>query len=262
MKLLMNKRIVIIGAGNVAYHLAPAILKAGFNLCQIYSRHIESAKDLGMKIGIAFTNKSDAVFPDADIYIFCISDDAILSVFKELRINKNALVIHTSGSMPMNIFEGLTKNYGVLYPLQTFSKKRALVFNEIPLCIEASNVTAKKELREIATKLSQYVEEVSSEKRKTLHIAAVFACNFVNHLYDIAFEILQKDSLDFSLLRPLISETANKVMTLLPADVQTGPAVRGDKSVLAKHKEFLKEDKKWNELYCLFSDDLLRNSEK
>ena len=134
---MMNKKIVLIGAGNVAHHLAPALLRAGMNLCQIYSRTLESARELGRKTGITYTSDTFAVYPDGDIYIFCVSDDALLSVFKSLRINEEALILHTSGSVPLDIFKPYRQNYGVLYPLQTFSKTRNLDFGEIPLCIEA-----------------------------------------------------------------------------------------------------------------------------
>ncbi len=166
---MRDKKIALIGAGNVAHHLAPALLKAGVNLCQIYSRTIESARELGIKTGITYTSDVLAIYPDCDIYIFCVSDDALLSLFKSIRINKNALILHTSGSLPLQIFKNLAERYGVLYPLQTFSRKRALNFNEIPLCIEGSDEKVLREIRVLAGLLSERVEEISSEKRKTLH---------------------------------------------------------------------------------------------
>ena len=130
---MKDKRIILIGAGNVAHHLAPALLKAGLNLCQIYSRSIESARELGRKTGITYTADLFGIYPDGDIYIFCVSDDALLSLFKSIRINKEAIILHTSGSLPMDIFKPYVTYYGVLYPLQTFTKKRDLDFKEIPL---------------------------------------------------------------------------------------------------------------------------------
>ena len=254
---MKNKKIVLIGAGNVAQHLAPAFLKAGMNLCQIYSRTIESAQELGKKTGITYTADVCAIYPDCDVYIFCVSDDALLPLYKSIRINnKNALILHTSGSLPMDIFKSYRPRYGVLYPLQTFTKKRDLDFHEIPLCIEACNLETLKEIKELAGLLSARVEEISSEKRKVLHLAAIFANNFVNHMYGIAGKILEKEELDFSLLRPLIFETAHKVMLMNPADAQTGPARRGDESILNMHKAFLKEDRKLLNLYSLMSDSI------
>lgn len=253
---MTDKRIVLIGAGNVAHHLAPALLKAGLNLCQIYSRSIESARELGMKTGITYTSDIFGIYPDGDIYIFCISDDALLPLFKTIRINKEAIVLHTSGSLPMQIFKPHAEKYGVLYPLQTFTKKRELDFKEIPLCIEASDQSVLNMIREIAEHLSGRVEEISSEKRKCLHLAAVFANNFVNHLYGLSGKILEKEDLDFSLLRPLIFETAHKVMLMSPENAQTGPARRGDESILNMHKAMLKDNRKLLNLYNQISDSI------
>lgn len=253
---MTTKRIVLIGAGNVAHHLAPAFLKAGLNLCQIYSRSIESARELGKKTGITYTADVFAVYPDCDVYVFCVSDDALLPLFKSIRINKEALVLHTSGSIPMTVFESCAKNYGVLYPLQTFSKKRVLNFREIPLCIEASNAFSYEAVSAIARSLSDQVKDISSDKRKRLHLAAVFANNFANHLYGLAGKILEEEGLDFALLRPLIFETAHKVMLLSPEEAQTGPARRNDESILAMHKALLKSDKKLHTLYTLLSDSI------
>lgn len=259
---MMNKRIVLIGAGNVAHHLAPALLKAGLNLCQIYSRSIESARGLGMKTGITYTAETTAVYPDGDIYIFCISDDSLESVAKSIRINKGAILLHTSGSMPMEVFKPLGNQYGVLYPLQTFTKARNLDFNEIPLCIEASGAAVLKELHNIADLLSAQVCEISSEKRKHLHLAAVFANNFTNHLYGMAGKLLENEGLDFALLRPLIFETAHKVMLMTPEQAQTGPAKRDDEGVLNMHKTMLKEQKKILNLYAALSDSIRETNVK
>lgn len=251
---MKNKRVVLIGAGNVAHHLAPALLKAGVNLCQIYSRSIESARELGRKTGITYTADIFAVYPDCDIYIFCVSDDALLSLFKSIRMNKEALILHTSGSLPQSIFQYFVKRYGVLYPLQTFTKRRDLDFREIPLCIEGSNTEVLQEVRELAGLLSVRIEEISSEKRKYLHLAAVFANNFVNYLYGISGKILEKEGLDFSLVRPLIFETAHKVMLIAPENAQTGPARRGDENILNMHKALLKDDRALSNLYTILSD--------
>ncbi|WP_418310356.1 Rossmann-like and DUF2520 domain-containing protein [Odoribacter laneus] len=253
---MMNKKIVLIGAGNVAHHLAPALLRAGMNLCQIYSRTLESARELGRKTGITYTSDTFAVYPDGDIYIFCVSDDALLSVFKSLRINEEALILHTSGSVPLDIFKPYRQNYGVLYPLQTFSKTRNLDFGEIPLCIEAPDKEVLKTIGQIADKLSSKVYEISSEKRKKLHLAAVLANNFTNHLYHMAGKLLEKEDLDFNLLRPLIFETAHKVMQMIPENAQTGPARRGDTNILNLHKSMLKDNRDIQTLYVLLSQSI------
>ena len=259
---MMNKKIVLIGAGNVAHHLAPALLRAGMNLCQIYSRTLESARELGRKTGITYTSDTFAVYPDGDIYIFCVSDDALLSVFKSLRINEEALILHTSGSVPLDIFKPYRQNYGVLYPLQTFSKTRNLDFGEIPLCIEAPDKEVLKTIGQIADKLSSKVYEISSEKRKKLHLAAVLANNFTNHLYNMAGKLLEKEDLDFNLLRPLIFETAHKVMQMIPENAQTGPARRGDTNILNLHKSMLKDNRDIQTLYVLLSQSIQQTYSK
>lgn len=259
---MMNKKIVLIGAGNVAHHLAPALLRAGMNLCQIYSRTLESARELGRKTGITYTSDTFAVYPDGDIYIFCVSDDALLSVFKSLRINEEALILHTSGSVPLDIFKPYRQNYGVLYPLQTFSKTRNLDFGEIPLCIEAPDKEVLKTIGQIADKLSSKVYEISSKKRKKLHLAAVLANNFTNHLYHMAGKLLEKEDLDFNLLRPLIFETAHKVMQMIPENAQTGPARRGDTNILNLHKSMLKDNRDIQTLYVLLSQSIQQTYSK
>ncbi len=253
---MKDKRIILIGAGNMAHHLAAALLKAGMNLCQIYSRTIESARELGIKTGITYTADIWGIYPDGDIYIFCVSDDALSSLYKSIRINKEAIVLHTSGSLPMDVFKPHFSHFGVLYPLQTFTKKRTLDFGEIPLCIEASDPAVRKVIKSLAAALSSRVEELSSEKRKKLHLAAVFANNFANHMYTVAAQLLEEDGLDFNLLRPLIFETAHKVMVMSPENAQTGPARRGDESILNMHKMLLKDHRKWLNLYTQLSDSI------
>lgn len=256
-----EKRVVLIGAGNLAHHLAPALLKAGVNLCQLYSRTPEAAGELGKRTGISCTADTVAVYPDCDIYIFCVSDDALATVLKSIRINRKALFLHTSGSRPMDVFRPFATRYGVLYPLQTFSKGRVLDFREIPLCIEGVSRPVTEEIREFAGLLSGRVEEVSSEKRKRLHLAAVFANNFVNRLYGIAGGMLAAEGLDFAMLRPLIFETAHKVMQMPPEAAQTGPARRGDEGILEMHRALLKNDRKLLNLYVAMSESIRESAE-
>ena len=171
-------KIILIGAGNVAHHLAGTLLKAGENLCQIYSRTLDSARQLGMKTGISYTAEANEVYPDGDIYIFCVSDDVLPSIIKTIRMPDDALLLHTSGSQPMDVFKSCSQHYGVIYPVQTFSKKRELDFREIPLCVEGNTGPVKERIKKFAEKLSDKIYEIDSVQRKELHLAAVFACNF------------------------------------------------------------------------------------
>ena len=251
-----QERIILIGAGNVAHHLAAALLKAGENLCQIYSRTLEPARLLGMKTGIAYTAEMSEIYPDGDIYIFCVSDDSLASLLKTIRIKEEALLLHTSGSLPMDILKPYSKNYGVLYPVQTFSKKRDLDFDEIPLCTEGSSPNVLGKIKMLAEKLSGKIYAINSMQRKELHLAAVFACNFPNYLYSVAGKLLEEHGLSFAMLRPLIFETAHKVMLLTPEEAQTGPARRGDEGIMNMHKSMLKNNKDLLKIYTLLSDGI------
>jgi predicted short-subunit dehydrogenase-like oxidoreductase (DUF2520 family) len=256
-------KIILIGAGNVAHHLAACLLKAGGNLCQLYSRSLESARALGVKTGISYTTDLHQVIPNGDIYIFCVNDDALLPVLKSIRISGKPLLLHTSGSVQMDIFKPFSPVYGVIYPLQTFSKHRELDFREIPLFIEGNSPVTLKRIYKLSKELSDQIYPTRFEQRKTLHLAAVFVCNFPNILYQIAYKLLDNSDLSFSVLRPLIFETAHKVMSISPEEAQTGPAKRGDENTLAKHKSQLKcIDKEVLLLYTLLSDLIKREANK
>ena len=255
-------KIILIGAGNVAHHLAGTLLKAGENLCQIYSRTLDSARQLGMKTGISYTAEVNEVYPDGDIYIFCVSDDVLPSIIKTIRMPDDALLLHTSGSQPMDVFKSYSKHYGVIYPVQTFSKKRELDFREIPLCVEGNTDPVKERIKKFAEKLSDKIYEIDSVQRKELHLAAVFACNFPNYLYQVAGKLLEDKGLSFAMLRPLIFETAHKVMLLNPEEAQTGPAKRGDESIMNMHKNMLKNDKDLLKIYTILSEGIKETQDK
>ena len=255
-------KIILIGAGNVAHHLAGALLKAGENLCQIYSRTLDSARQLGMKTGISYTAEVNEVYPDGNIYIFCVSDDILPSIIKIIRIPDDALILHTSGSQPMDVFKSYSKHYGVIYPVQTFSKKRELDFREIPLCVEGNTSSVKERIKKFAEKLSDKIYEIDSAQRKELHLAAVFACNFPNYLYQVAGKLLEDKGLSFAMLRPLIFETAHKVMLLNPEEAQTGPAKRGDESIMNMHKNMLKNAKDLLKIYTILSEGIKGTQDK
>ena len=215
-----------------------------------------------MKTGIAYTAEMSEIYPDGDIYIFCVSDDSLASLLKTIRIKEEALLLHTSGSLPMDILKPYSKNYGVLYPVQTFSKKRDLDFDEIPLCIEGSSPNVLGKIKMLAEKLSGKIYAINSMQRKELHLAAVFACNFPNYLYSVAGKLLENSGLPFSMLRPLIFETAHKVMLLSPEEAQTGPARRGDESIMSMHKNMLKGDKELLKIYTMLSEAIRESQDK
>ncbi|WP_316836497.1 Rossmann-like and DUF2520 domain-containing protein [Pedobacter nutrimenti] len=249
-------RIVCLGSGNVATHMALAFKSAGAELLQIWSKTLSHAEVLAVQTGATATDKLKDVDRNADLYIIAVKDDAIAEIADSLK-GVWGLIVHTSGATSIDVFKpAATKHFGVLYPLQTFSKSKAVDFSKIPLCIEAGTAESQVLLKEIAKAISPLIYEVSSADRKLLHLAAVFACNFTNHLYHLGQQILQQNELSFDLLRPLILETAEKVQTALPYDVQTGPAVRDDKQTLEKHLELLQNMPELAEIYKTLSKSI------
>jgi len=257
----MTRKIVILGAGNVATHLTKALIKEGFDVRQIYSRTIESARELGVKTGVHFTNNLAELYKEADIYIFALSDTAIEKLASMIDFNHDPLLLHTAGSVSIDVLKNSSKNYGVLYPLQTFSKSRELDFKKVPLCVDANTKHNIKEVCQIAATLSDNTRIMGEDERKKIHLAAVFACNFTNYMYSQAEEILKQDNIDFNIIKPLIEETAAKVQDLSPAKAQTGPAIRNDKATMNKHKELLENFNELKKLYTFISNNISKLKE-
>jgi predicted short-subunit dehydrogenase-like oxidoreductase (DUF2520 family) len=246
--------IVFIGAGNVATHLAQALFNAGFDIRQVVSRTEANAQQLATTINAGWTTRMEEI-GEADLYLYAVSD-AVLEEMIVRNPRNNGLHIHTAGSMPLSIFEGHKHRYGVLYPLQTFSKAKPVRFREIPLFVEAGAADDLQLLKAAAQTISPKVYEATSEQRQQLHLAAVFACNFTNHLYAIAGDLLKKADLPFEVLRPLIQETLDKTATLSPREAQTGPAIRNDRNVMEKQLLKLSDYPQWQEIYRLLSESI------
>ena len=247
-------KIIIIGSGNLATHLALSLKAAGHTIVQVYSRLFEHAHELAEKVGADYTNNLREINPNADLVIFSVKDDVLEQLISDLP-QSNSVLAHTAGSVSMSVFSGRTESYGVFYPLQTFSKNREIDFSSIPLFLEASDNQSAVLLEEIAKSISNNVRFLSSEKRKYLHLSAVFACNFTNHMYDIASNILKEQNIEFDVLKPIILETAYKVMDLSPEIAQTGPAIRFDEKVVQKHMNML-EDENLKEIYLKLSESI------
>jgi len=247
-------KVVILGAGNVASHLCKAFVASKeVSVVQVYHRNKKSLHFFPTEVD---TTTCLLDIKDADIYIIAIADDAIKPFSKGLPITKK-LVVHTSGSKAMNKLSN-TNRKGVFYPLQTFSKKKAIDFSEIPICLEAENETDLKLLKKLGDAISKNVQIVNSEKRAKLHLAAVFVNNFVNYLYQVGSDLLLEDSLSFDLLKPLIKETAAKIETLKPTDCQTGPAKRNDLKTIENHLHLL-EDSPYRDLYQKLTKAIQQN---
>lgn len=248
------KSVVIIGAGNVAFHLTRALLQNTVNVRQVFNRTLEKARELGEANNIKYTNKISEL-EKADLYIIAASDSAVEELSHYIPYT-DTLVVHTSGSLSTKVLKG---NYrkGVFYPFQSFTKKRALRYEEIPFFVEAESKEDEDALYKLADRISNEVHRVDSEKRLKVHMSGVWVNNFVNHLYYIGSEFCKEGELPFSVLRPLIKETAAKVMELNPHDAQTGPARRGDELITNKHLEVI-DDSRLQQLYKLLSDSISR----
>ncbi|MDN5203484.1 DUF2520 domain-containing protein [Fulvivirgaceae bacterium BMA10] len=255
----MSYEISMIGSGNVAWHLAMTLDNAGYPVKEVYSRNFRNAEALVDRLYGA-EPKSDLDFSNSpsQLFIISVSDDAIKEIVREIILPEEAILVHTSGTKPLNAMEfAATKHVGVFYPLQTFSKSRRIEFSEVPLCLEAADGYTKRVLKEIANNISKHVAMIDSANRAILHIAAVFACNFTNHLFKIAEDILDEHKLKFDLLKPLIVETVNKSLEMGASISQTGPAVRQDFEVLDKHMEKLEYNEEYAEIYRLLSQNII-----
>ena len=249
-------KIVIIGSGNLATQLALALKDVNHSIVQIFSRTASHAQELANKIGCSYTASLEAVLSDAELYILAVKDDALASLAATLCASRpGALFLHTAGSMPLSVFEGHASQYGVLYPMQTFSKNRRVNFREIPCFVEASSPEALAIIRTLAESISDHVVDCDSEKRKKMHLAAVLACNLTNHCYRLAERVLDAEQIDFRLFLPLIEETARKVKTLSPKDAQTGPMVRYDQNVMQMQIAMLPDDRT-REIYRLMAESI------
>jgi len=251
--------ISIIGSGNVATHLALHLKKTGHKIGTVYSRNIANAKELASKVDSKAVDNITAINTDSDIYIISVSDSAVTSIIKQITFDPK-LIVHTTGSIDINILARF-KNYGVLYPLQTFTKSKNIDVSKVPFCIEANNAGVLQQIKELADSLSNSVYELNSNQRLQCHIAAVFANNFTNHMFAVAESILQEKNIPFEIIKPLIQETVDKIMQISPQQAQTGPAVRNDKITIDKHIEIIK-NKDFKKLYSFVSDSIIKLKEK
>jgi len=255
------RTVVLMGAGNLAWHFGHWLASAGVKVVQVFSRTPHAGEGLAVELKTGYTNRLDLLVSDADLYLLAVSDDAIPSLIRQAEFGRR-FVIHAAGSVPMEVFSGKLKNYGVLYPLQTFTRGKNLDLNEIPLFIEANNTKNLDKLGILAHKLSRRVYKVDSEKRAYLHLAAVIASNFTNHMLAVTDHLLKERNLSFELLKPLITETISKALQMPPLQAQTGPAVRGNLQVMEKHMAILDSHPEIRELYRVISESIMRMNSK
>lgn len=247
-------KVTLIGSGNVAQHLITAFQKAdGIELAGAFSRDKDNLSHLLPEHQIV----SDLTkLPEADLYIIAVTDGAIAGVSYDLPFS-GKLVAHTSGSIPVTALDAKNRR-AVFYPLQTFSKNKPVDFKTIPICLESEHPEDFELLHQVAAAISERTFAIDSKQRRAIHVSAVFVNNFVNHLYQIGNDICDEHQVPFEILKPLIQETAAKVMVLSPSEAQTGPAKRKDAHTIAAHLELLKDDNQKN-IYQLLTQSIQSN---
>ena len=248
-------KISFIGSGNVATHLALAFNRvSGVDILQIISRNKNHAKTLATKVRAEYTNELSRLKTNFDLLVISTSDDSITQVLEEGNFPDNKIICHTAGSVSSDVFNSISRKFGVIYPLQTFTKGKEINWYEVPFFITASEESTSRRLQHLAKQVSKKVYVISDEARAALHIAAVFSCNFTNAILQIGQGICERNKLDFEFLKPLIDETMSKVWRMGAFQAQTGPAKRNDQSVLTKHMNFLEDQPKAQNIYQVMSN--------
>ena len=251
-------RITLFGAGNLAVNIAKALTASGYRIIQVYSRTKESAEWLANRLNATAINNPADFDHSADVIIFALNDDALPIIIDQIEFT-GQLALHTSGSISADIFKGKADHYGVMYPLQTFSKSRTIKFQEVPLFIEANSAKDLANLKMLAESIAANVYLADSNQRRQLHLAGVWANNFVNHFYSLANEMVKKTGFSFDVLKPIMLETALKAIESdNPSTVQTGPAVRLNKEIIEKHIEMLASKPDLQNLYTFATNSIVK----
>ncbi|MFK8007030.1 MAG: Rossmann-like and DUF2520 domain-containing protein [Saprospiraceae bacterium] len=237
-------KIVLIGVGNVGFHLGKKLHEVGLEIKQVYSRKISKAKRLARIIKCETIKNFDHISTEANLYILAVPDSAIEKVAADLsdKIPDSKLVVHTSGATSSTVLKPYFKNYGIFYPLQTFSIGREVEFANIPICVDSNLKKHRILLEKLGQRISQNVHQINDRERAILHVAAVFVNNFTNNLFTIGDKITSTEKLSFDILKPLIKETIEKISQHSPLDMQTGPAKRGDQITIELHLKYLEKN--------------------
>lgn len=251
---MFNKKIAIIGSGNVASHLAEIFFEQKLNLTEIYSRSTEKAEKIAALFDINAIKNIEDIGKNADVIFLAVSDDAIEKVCKQLNCT-NKIIAHCSGIANTELLKTCTENYACFYPLQTFTKNHKVDFSQIPILITASNTDTENTLKDLANLISLKVAVISDIQRQKLHLSAVIVNNFTNHLFTLSSNYLAKNNIDFDLLKPLIQETVNKISGKKPIENQTGPAKRNDTKTIEKHFSLI-EDEDLLEIYKILTKSI------
>lgn len=253
---MCSLKITMIGSGNIAFHLSKALMDKEVIINQVYSRNLSRGQELASLCQCSYCSSADQIDESSDIYLFVVSDSAIAEVLKYKKWN-NKLLVHAAGSIPMQVFENYSMHYGVIYPLQSFSKFRELNYADIPFALEASSLEDEQILRGVIKQISQKIYRLDSNQRLTMHLSAVFVSNFVNHMLTIAKELGQAHDIPFDLFHPLIHETIAKALEWDPIQAQTGPARRNDQGVIQAHINQLQSYPDWKKIYTFTSESIV-----
>ena len=245
-------KIVVVGSGNVATHFARAFHASGNEIVQVYSRNIAHAQVLARQLDAQAIDRFADLADDAHLYLLAIPDDALYEVVTQIT-PKQGIVVHTSGSVPMDVLKPLSAKIGVVYSPQTFVKSLEMNYSELPFCLEASDGEVLARLKNLVLPVSEKIYEINSDQRRKLHLAAVFVNNFGNALNAMAQDITTDNDIPFEILQPLIAGTAEKASHGDLWQLQTGPAVRGDEKTISNHKKLLANDSDLLELYSLIT---------
>lgn len=250
------RKVAVIGSGNLATNLSLELNRRAIKIEVIYSKTIAHAKQLAENLGAKVLTNLGDLMSDLDLIILSITDsayDEVLALMPPLEVP----VVHTAGSIPLDIFKNKFQHYGVFYPFQTFSKQRMVDFKKIPICIEANDKILLEQLEGLGKLMSKKIYRLTSDQRKKLHLCGIIANNFSNFLFTLASDYIEKEGIEFEVLLPLIKETIEKLEDMPPKAAQSGPAVRGNKNVIEKHKELLKNEPQLLNLYSLLSENIL-----
>jgi predicted short-subunit dehydrogenase-like oxidoreductase (DUF2520 family) len=252
------ENMVVIGSGNVAWHIIHAFQAAGVRVVQVLARNKQSARHFSRHFNIPYTLNVRELNRQADIYILAVKDDQIPDTASALRL-EDQLLVHTSGFTPMDALKDFSREYGVLWPLQTLTAEKEVSYSEIPFLLEANSKENEERLMELAKQVSENVMVTDSQVRQRIHLAAVIASNLTNHLYAISAAILDRQDIPFSVLAPLIRETAAKAAGSHPLASQTGPAARKDMKVIRQHLDLLRDEPTFYDIYKLISENIIHH---
>ena len=253
-------KISIVGSGNVATVLGKLLKHTGFNIEEIISRNKTHASNLAEKLNAVAIDNFSAITKSSDVYIIAVSDDAIETISNQINVD-NKIVVHTCGSVSINVLKHISKNYGVLYPLQSLRKEIAYT-PIIPFLIDANNEETKKIITELVSSISNNIIYADDEQRMQYHLAAVVTSNFSNHLFTLTKAYCKSNNIDFSLLLPVIEETVTRMQVYDPAKMQTGPAVRNDQSTIQKHLALLNDFPELKNIYKMMSNSIIQSTKK